>query len=362
MAVLALLLGCYELFDTDVWWHLRSGQWILGHRRIPRVDIFTFPSADRAWIDLHWGFQVALAIAYALGRVPGMILLASLASSAALTVALTARRSDWPAWVVALCWLPSLALMATRFDPRPEVFSLVFLAGFLAVLLHVERRPALAWILPPIQVVWVNTHGLFVLGPFILGCYWLDRIGRRWGESRRVVDSLDRKGLSLYHHLAPASAAVILACLVNPWGIRGAMLPLELLPKIADPGNPYKSYIDEFASLRTAVVERMAASPGIHFHLRIQVFLLLMMAWSFVPPAAWRESLRGRDGPATSRADGWTAGLVVSVGLALIAALGLPLPETPAWLSRLGGAVPAILLIAGAAAPRCWPHVRLQRP
>ena len=106
MAMLALLLGCYELFDTDVWWHLRTGRWILEHRRVPRLDPFTFSSADRPWIDLHWGFQVALAAADKLGGVPGMILLASLASASAFAIAMTARRSDWPAWVVALCWLP----------------------------------------------------------------------------------------------------------------------------------------------------------------------------------------------------------------------------------------------------------------
>ena len=178
MALLALLLGCYELFDTDVWWHLRTGRWILEHHRVPRLDIFTFSSADRAWIDLHWGFQVALAMAHALGGVPGMILLAAAAASVAVTLAVTARRRDWPSWAVALCWLPALALMATRFDPRPEVFSLVGLAAFLAVLLRVEDRPAMAWALPIIQVLWVNVHGLFILGPIVLGCYWLDRGAR----------------------------------------------------------------------------------------------------------------------------------------------------------------------------------------
>jgi hypothetical protein len=35
MAVLAGPLGCYELFDTDVWWDLRTGRWIVEHRRVP---------------------------------------------------------------------------------------------------------------------------------------------------------------------------------------------------------------------------------------------------------------------------------------------------------------------------------------
>ncbi len=235
LALLAFLLGCYELSDTDVWWHLRSGRWILEHRGVPRLDPFTFASSDRAWIDLHWGFQVVLAMAYALGGVAGMILLASSAAASALTILVTARRRSWPAWVVALCWLPALALMATRFDPRPEVFSLVFLASFLAILLRVEDRPALCWALPPIQALWVNTHGLFILGPIVLGCYWLDRLAWDRAESRRRSDGPARERPAIWRHLAPASVAVILATLANPYGIRGTLLPLELLPKIADP-------------------------------------------------------------------------------------------------------------------------------
>src|SRR5947209_7821000 len=77
LAVLAFLLGCFEMFDQDIWWHLRTGRWILEQGRIPRLDLFTFSSAGRAWIDLHWGFQVAMALAYALGGVPAVILLAS---------------------------------------------------------------------------------------------------------------------------------------------------------------------------------------------------------------------------------------------------------------------------------------------
>jgi hypothetical protein len=340
MSLLAFVLGCYELIDTDVWWHLKAGRWILEHRRAPQLDPFTFSSADRTWIDLHWGFQLALATADTLGGVPGMILLASLASASAFAIAVTARERDWPAWVVALCWLPALALMATRFDPRPEVFSLAFLACFLAVLLRVERHPALAWVLVPVQIAWVNMHSLFILGPIILGCYWLDRVARIWLESRRGTNRPDPARLSLWRHLAPASAAVMLGTLLNPYGIRGVMLPLELLPKIADPNSPYKSYIDEFAGLRSAVRDRMATTPGIHFHLRVQVFLLLMMAWSFLPQAV-RRGVRG------SVERGFVCLLV---GLALLAALGLPLPETPAWLSRAARAVPAVVLIAGAVA------------
>ncbi len=57
---------------------------------------------------------------------------------------------------------------SARFDPRPEVLSLLGVAAFLAILVQSERRVALVWVLPLIQLIWVNAHALFVLGPIIL--------------------------------------------------------------------------------------------------------------------------------------------------------------------------------------------------
>src|SRR4051794_12516768 len=108
MVAAGSVLACQELRDPDVWWHLRSGQWILENRRLPTLDPFTFASADREWIDLHWGFQVPLALAHRLGGVAGMILLASASCGITMLIALTARMREWPAWVVAAAWVPAL--------------------------------------------------------------------------------------------------------------------------------------------------------------------------------------------------------------------------------------------------------------
>jgi hypothetical protein len=350
LGLLAFLLGCYQIFDTDVWWQLRSGQWILENRRFPELDIYTFSSGNRVWIDLHWGFQVALALAHAQGGVPGMIVLAAAACSAAFLISFLARERGWSLWVAALCWLPALVLMSTRFDPRPEVFSLVYLACFLAILMRVEHRPALAWALPPIQVLWVNSHGLFILGPIVLGFYLVDRsLTARVGSRPSAIDPA-REPRRFWRHLASASAAVALACAVNPYGIRGALFPIELFPKISDPTNPYKLYIAEFASLRSATLNRMLAMPGTHFHLRTQIFLLLLIPWSFLLPAAWREwhsSHERAGGVGAETLPCWVVGWVLVCGLALVGASGMPSGQTNAWLVILGRVQPATLLVVG---------------
>ena len=105
-----------------------------------------------------------------------MILLAAGLCAAVAAAGLAARDRRWPTWVVAACWLPALVVMSARFAPRPELLSLLAMAGYLAILTRADARPAWLWLLPAVQVVWVNAHALFVLGPIILGLYLADRL------------------------------------------------------------------------------------------------------------------------------------------------------------------------------------------
>src|SRR3954470_4130720 len=75
LAFLALtfLLGAFPLKDTDFWWHLKAGDLIRRTGQVPTTDTFTFGAAGHPWVDLHWGFQVALSWGYHhLGEIVGL--------------------------------------------------------------------------------------------------------------------------------------------------------------------------------------------------------------------------------------------------------------------------------------------------
>ncbi len=357
----AFLLGCQELFDADVWWHVRAGQWIWANGRVPASDPFTFGSANRPWIDLHWLFQLMLAAAHGIGGVAGMILLASSIYASMILVGLTTRDRRWPMAVIAACWLPASGAMSSRFDPRPEAISLLGVAVYLAVLFRTDRRPALAWLLPLVQVIWVNSHALFVLGPLILGAYLVDHIAVAALTGRPLAGGNTHSvpGRRWWLHLGGAALALVPACLVNPYGWRGALLPFEVFPKITAWGGPAKSYVGENMDLRTFVQTVGLEGAAGNFFFRAECFLLVMLPLSLIVPAVWRLAPPASSAGAADqrRSVPWLVAFGLAVGLVTACWLGFAEAGTAAWIAQIGHLAPwglvaggilgAVLLLAG---------------
>src|SRR4051794_38098451 len=176
---LTFLLGIFPLKDADIYWHLRTGDLIRKTGEIPRVDFYTFTRAGTTWIDLHWIFQVGVSWLHEYGGAPALTLAKAAITCLAVFLLITSRRRSWPIWAIVLAWVPALLVLGGRMYVRPETLSLLYLSIYLAVICRWDRYPALAWLLPPVQVAWVNSHGLFVLGPIILGFASIDAALRR---------------------------------------------------------------------------------------------------------------------------------------------------------------------------------------
>ena len=110
---------------------------------------------------------------------------------------------------------------------RPETLTLLYLSIYLAILLRWDQRPRLALLLPLVQVAWVNSHGLFVLGPIVLGFGLIDaalRFGFFAPERR-----------TWWRTILVASLLTGAACLLNPYFVTVALYPLELAGTMSNP-------------------------------------------------------------------------------------------------------------------------------
>lgn len=272
LAGLAFLLGCFEMGDFDVWWHLRTGE-LIPERGVPLSDWFSFTAADNAWIDVQWGFQVCAAWVHTKFGIAGLILAKSAVASLVILFAWSAGRGHWPLILRVLVWIPALLLMSSRFFPRPEMITLVFTAIFLSVLYHAERRPILLWLLPMVQVLWANFHGLFVFGPILVAMYWTQAILR-----------LD-KVRGLFRHLVPVTLLVLGACIVSPYRIANVELLRELWLKMGSDGQVYRDNISELVDLQTF----WRAGGAGNAYVWLLVGLLGLGAFSLL--VAWRDIL-----------------------------------------------------------------------
>jgi Tfp pilus assembly protein PilF len=236
-AVLALAaaLSWTRATDTDLFWHLASGDLIRSTGSVPRAEPFSYTAPGRPFIEVHWLFQVVLSWLFQRG---GFALLEALRLLIVVGLfAFLAARARRYAGAPATAAVLLLAVLASqeRFLTRPEIVSWVFFAATLALLdealypaVPVRRRRRIVWaVLPILQVVWANVQGLFMLGPAMILLALLAAAfealplalpGARSGRAAAVDRVLD-----FLVGLALASCA----CLANPYGARALRLPFE---------------------------------------------------------------------------------------------------------------------------------------
>lgn len=155
--------------NSDVWWHLSSGLWMVQNHALPRTGIFS-QAAGTAWIASSWLYDGVLALSYkgiGLRSIP--ILLMGLRMALAIVALLLAgglRRNFWPA--VALAAAAQYILGSV--PPGPAYFSMLFFAVELLLLLESGRRHRLQLLywLPGLMLIWANVDPQFVIGVGLL--------------------------------------------------------------------------------------------------------------------------------------------------------------------------------------------------
>jgi tetratricopeptide (TPR) repeat protein len=244
---LVFLLAHKSLFDLDIWLHLSAGKYILQNRTVPAQDIFSFTVSGKSWIDHSWLFQVISYLVYSGWQADGLILLESLILTMVfMLLFIIGYRSIGSYLEAAVFLLFAVFASVDRFNIRPDIFSLLFFAAYLYFLrFHLEDR--FLWFLVPIQVLWVNIHGYFILGPllifiFILTQYLSRRLGflpKGWREESALSEQA-------YLRLKRFFWIIILCAFANPHGLAGAGYPLRVLQEVFSGENrTFFKYIQE---------------------------------------------------------------------------------------------------------------------
>ena len=234
---------------------MHPGQWIWDNRRVPAIDPFTFASASRSWIDVHWLFQVILAAVFAAGGVPGMILMTAGAYASRLPHRLDGPRSSMPELDRRGLLAAGMVVMSMRSDRRsrdPDAPGGGGLSGG-AVADRWQTGTRLGPARHP-DAVGQCARTLRAGADHPRRYYLVDRlaVGRQRHETTGLPAPLRRR--RWWGHIGGAAVLVGLACPREPlWPARGPP-PLEAFSPRSQPGaGIYKSYIGEFVDLRKFV-------------------------------------------------------------------------------------------------------------
>jgi hypothetical protein len=156
--------------DTDTWWHLASGQWMVEHGQVLRHDPFSHTMLGKPRIQHGWLVQIVLYGLYvALGHT-GLVL--GVAAAVTLTFAFVFPLGGGSPYLRAFTTVLAAITSAVVWAARPQIVSLV-LTAILAYLLDRYKRRGRAplWLLPLLTVLWVNCHGGFITAFILMGGY-----------------------------------------------------------------------------------------------------------------------------------------------------------------------------------------------
>ena len=221
------LIGAQDrLIDPDTWWHVTAGEQILRTHTWPTSDTYSFTARGAAWIAYEWLGEVFLALATRAGGLMGLVMFQkALVILVALLLYYYAYLRSGSAKAACIASTIVLPIAPVAFTLRPQTIGYVFL---LLTLICLERfrqgHTRVLWFLPPLFVVWANTHGSFVFGLFVIGLYWVTGLVnfRTGGLIAEQLRQKQRVQLLLTFLLC------LLALLVTPYGSQIAANPFEM--------------------------------------------------------------------------------------------------------------------------------------
>lgn len=228
--------------DPDLWWHLRTGQWILEEGRIPYTDPFSFTMQGRPWIAHSWLAELAMYLLYRYVGAFSLPLLRSLLQVATLGLLLKMLWERWPRlWgnlaLILLCMLASTKFWLARPNSASLALFVVVLYLWYLYKWHGCNR---LWLLPPLMALWANLHGGYIQGLLLLGVLFIGEAlaGRLWPDP---VPMERRRWLrfGLYALLC------IPAVMLNPYGPRLLLYPFGYY---LGPTSVFTRYIGEWLS------------------------------------------------------------------------------------------------------------------
>jgi hypothetical protein len=208
--------------DTDTWWHLRAGEYMVGNRTIIGGDPFSYTREGIVRVQADWLSQVVLYGLWSVAGVWGLALFTSVLATGGMW--LLYRASEGSSYLRAFVMILGAAAAAVFWSARPQMFTF-FLSTVIVYLLTLYKRRGIdrLWWVVPIMWLWAQLHGGYFIGLLLLfgtlGGEILNYLLRSQSSHVIPVSRLPKLGL--------VSVLSVLGFVIHPAGTRILMLPFE---------------------------------------------------------------------------------------------------------------------------------------
>ncbi|MBI2521626.1 MAG: hypothetical protein HYV97_14515 [Bdellovibrio sp.] len=216
--------------DPDIWWRLKTGEWIFNHAQVPITDVFSEGGITRVWIEYNWLFDLIIYLFYKIGGGYDGVIFYTVILSSLIYLSLLALLKDQdldPLYIHIISAIVVVGLIPVL-TPRPWLISIFLYIWVLKLLLKYRetQNNRLLFFLPPIFCLWANIHIQFINGLVLLGILTLEAI---MPKRRSTL-------LPTFYALSACAAITLL----NPYGY----LLYSVITQLNDP--VYFSRIEEF--------------------------------------------------------------------------------------------------------------------
>ena len=199
----------------DLGRHFLLGEIILKTLNVPKINLFSYTYPNFPFINLHWLSEIIFYLIYRISNYNGLLIFSTIIVIIAFAIIFFKSLKKNNLIPVTIGSILYLNILFERTDIRPEIFSFLFLSFFILILYKNKGRSTkLIYLLPLLELLWVNLHIYFAIGIAVIGIFFLDQLAK----SRSFKD---KKTINILIVLILSS----ITTLFNPNGITGAIYP-----------------------------------------------------------------------------------------------------------------------------------------
>src|SRR3989344_4227348 len=222
--VFSFLFKTDNSFDQDLGRHIKLGEIIWQTKQVPATNLFSYTNPDFPFVNTHWLFEIFVFLGQQTIELEALLVLKVIILLASVFLILKIVPKENRALLLPIGFI-FLHVLRERTELRPEIFSFLFTAVTYYILndflVRAKSRTYLnaIYLLPIIQLLWINTHIYFFVG-LVLQAIFLLHLG--YQKLRFHPKGGNTKLMGIIFCLS------VMASLINPAGLAGLLYPLNV--------------------------------------------------------------------------------------------------------------------------------------